>query len=122
MSDQYQVDIGSVKALIHAWQTGSDEVSGISKQLSDIHEQLKSCVPSVMFEGPPREVPLAESLAKIADAASAAQQVAQGLAQDTASLDANLAAYVATEASIEAKLKSIRKHHDGHAPPRAGGG
>jgi hypothetical protein len=63
------------------------------------------------------DVTLAESFAKVADAASVAREVAAGLAQDTASLDANLAAYVATEASVEAKLKSIKKSHDGVTPP-----
>ena len=87
-SDQYQVDIASVKGLIQAWKKGSDELNAISKQLSNIHEQLMGCIPSALFEGLLGEVPLAESFAKVAAAASVAQQVAQGLAQDTASLDA----------------------------------
>ncbi len=115
--DQYQVDIASVKSLIRAWEKGSEELGVISKKLSNIHDQLMGCIPSALFDGMFGDVTLAESFAKVADAASVGREVAAGLAQDTASLDANLAAYVATEASIEAKLKSIKKHHDGVTPP-----
>lgn len=115
--DQYQVDIASVKALIQAWQKSSGELTAISTQLSNIHEQLMNCIPSALFEGLLGEVPLAESFAKVAAAASVAKQTAQGLGQDTASLDANLAAYVETEAAIEAKLKSIKKHQGGVTSP-----
>jgi hypothetical protein len=116
-SSQYQVDIASVKALIQAWQKGSGEFTAISARLSNIHEQLMSCVPSALFEGLLGEVPLAESFAKVAAAASVAKQVAQGLEHDTLSLDANLAAYVETEASIEAKFRSIKKHQGGATSP-----
>jgi len=115
--DQYQVDIASVKTLIRAWEKGSEEVDAISKELSNIHDQLTGCIPSALSDGLFGDVTLAESFAKVADAASVARAVAAGLAQDTASLDANLAAYVETEASVEAKLKSIKKHHDGVTPP-----
>ncbi|MBR7831424.1 transglycosylase SLT domain-containing protein [Actinospica sp. MGRD01-02] len=116
-SDQYQVDIASVKALIQAWQKGSGELAAISTQLSQIHGQLMSSIPSALFEGLLGEVPLAESFAKVAAAASTAKQVAQGLENDTLSLDANLAAYVETEASIEAKLRSIKNHQGGVTSP-----
>ena len=116
-SDQYQVDIASVKTLIRTWEKGSEELGTISKMLSNIHDQLTGCIPSALADGLFGDVTLADSFAKVADAASVAREVAAGLAQDTASLDANLAAYVATEASIEAKLKSIKKHHGGATPP-----
>ena len=116
-SDQYQVDIASVKTLIRAWEKGSGELDAISKKLSNIHDQLVGCIPSALFDGMFGDVTLTASFAKVADAASVAREVAAGLAQDAASLDSNLAAYVATEASVEAKLKSIKKHHGGGTPP-----
>jgi hypothetical protein len=116
-TDRYEVDIESVKTLIRAWGSGSDELGAISKKLSNIHDQLTGCIPHALSDGLASDVALQGSLAKVADAASIAGRVAAGLAQDTASLDANLAAYVATEASVEAKLKSIKKHHGGSTPP-----
>ena len=107
-SDQYQLDIDSVKALIRAWQKGSEEVGGISRQLAAIHGQLEASIPSALVAGLVGEVPLAECLAKLAAAEAVAHSLAQGLTQDTSTLDANLVAYVAVEASIEAKLKAVK--------------
>ena len=117
--DQYQVDIASVSSLIQAWKKGATELGAISKQLSNIHEQLTGSIPSSLFEGLLGEVPLAESFAKVAAAASVAQQVGQGLAQDTASLDVNLVAYVQTEAAVEARLKAVKQHQGSVTPPHA---
>lgn len=107
-SDQYQIDIDSVRGLIRAWHKGSTEVDAISKQLSNIHEQLTGSIPSALVEGLLGEVPLAECFARLAVAETVARQLAQGLAQDTSTLDANLVSYVEVEASIEAKLKAIK--------------
>jgi len=107
-SDQYQLDIDSVRGLIRAWQKGSTEVGAISKQLSNIHEQLTGSIPSALVAGLFAEVPLAECFVRLAAAETVAKQLAQGLAQDTSTLDANLVSYVEVEASIEAKLKAIK--------------
>jgi hypothetical protein len=115
----YELDIDSVRALIRAWQRGSEEVGEISTQLSKIHEQLVRAAPRALVEGVLGGLPLAACFAKLRDAAADAQHLAQGLSQDTSTLDANLAAYVEAEAAIEAKLKAV--HHAKRVKPVHGG-
>ena len=116
-SDQYQLDIGSVRTLIQDWQKGSVETAGIARQLSAIRERLAGSIPSALVEGLLGEVPLAACFVKLAEAVDAANGVAQGLTQDTSTLNANLAAYVAAETSAEAKLKAVKS-----AKPERGAG
>jgi hypothetical protein len=107
-SDQYQLDIDSVENLIRVWRESTEEIGRISRQLSNIHNQLESSIPSALVEGLLGEVPLAECFEKLAAAVAAANSVTLGLAQDTSTLSANLIAYVSVEAAIEAKLKSVK--------------
>ena len=107
-SDQYQLDIDSVQTLIQAWRKSSEEVGGISRQLSNIHNQLEGSIPSALVEGLLGEVPLAECFEKLAAAVAVANSVTQGLTQDTSTLSANLVAYVSAEAAVEAKMKAVK--------------
>ena len=108
-SDQYQLDIDSVRTLIQTWHQGSKEVGWISEQLANIHNQLTGSIPSALVEGLLGEVPLAECFSTLAAAVAAAKSVAQGLAEDAWTLDANLTAYASVEAAIEAKLKAVQE-------------
>jgi len=119
MSDQYELDIGSVQSLIQAWHKSAEEVGRISQQLSNIHNQLEGSIPSALVEGLLGEVPLAECFEKLAAAVAAANSVTQGLSQDTSTLSANLLAYVSAEAAVEAKLKAV-KSAKGVAPVHGG--
>jgi hypothetical protein len=126
-SDQYQLDIGSVRTLIQDWQRGSGELAGISRQLTGIHDQLEHAIPSALIAGLLGEVPLAECFAKLAGAMAAANGLAQGLTQDTSTLNANLAAYEAAEASARAKLRAVQPakhpgHHRHHGSTHRGSG
>ena len=140
-SDQYQLDIGSVRTLIQDWQKGSAATAAIARQLSAIREQLERSIPSALVEGLFGEVPLTACFVKLADAVAAANGVAQGLTQDSSTLNANLAAYIEAETSAEAKLKAVKSakpakpakgaghrhhgpttHHGGGGPSSGGGG